>query len=806
MRISCNWLSRHVDLSGVDLDALGRRFTMAVAELDGVEHVGRGLDKVVVGHVRSVQGLEGKKVRLTEVDCGEHGVRQIICGAPNVAAGQYVPVALPGQRLGDMEIAVADVAGITSHGMICSERELGLSDEHAGILVIDPAWTAHGTSAGASDAVLRPGTPLAQVLPIEDTLFVVDNKSLTHRPDCWGHRGIAREVAALLGRPLLPLPHDAVRFTTERPLAIEVRDPACTRYSATTMSGVSIARSPFWLRVLLFRVGTRAINNVVDATNFVMLDLGNPLHAFDRRQIAADTIVVRAAGEGEAFTTLDGQVRRLAASDLVIADAERAVALAGVMGGLDSEIKDDTREIVLEAASFEAARVRVTAQRLGLRTESSARFEKSLDPELVADAAKGFIALIHELCPGSAVTSAFMDVAAPTPAPTIITIDVAYIDERLGFAVGEARIVEVLRGLDFGVEVGAGGRLTVTVPTWRATKDIGIADDLVEEVGRIFGYDNIPPVAPLVLVARPDRNAKKKLETLVRQRLAHAAGLDEVQTYSFDDDVFMARAGLAVGERVRLMNAISSEMPCMRTELAPHLVAVLEKNARAAESVGVFEIGRVFLPVAGALPQQPTTLGVLMAETAASEGSRWFRRGKALLASLAESVERVVPEVVRGGVDKGWAHPVRQARLVVEGAEIGRLAELHPGLLHKLGLAHTGVVLEIDLDAWRASKVAPIKYRPLPKFPSVFRDFAVLVPKGVEAGAVKAAIGTADQRIVEVAFQSLYVGAGVPEGEKSLAWSVTLRDSARTLGESDVREVEERVWAAITGIGGRPRA
>lgn len=796
MRVSCNWLSRHVDLSGVDLVALGRRFTMAVAELDGIERIGHDLDRVVVGHVLAVQGLEGKKVRLTRVDTGAHGVREIICGAPNVATGQKVAVALPGQKLGAMEIKVAEVAGVVSHGMICSEKELGLSDDHAGIMVL-----AEGAPVGV---------PLAEAIPgLADTIYVIDNKSLTHRPDCWGHRGIAREIAALLGRPMRPLAAE-VAFGEARPLTIEVHDQnACPRYTATTMSGVHIAPSPQWLRLLLQRVGTRPINNVVDATNFAMLDTGNPLHAFDRRQIAGDRIVVRAAADGERFTTLDGQERVLSASDLVIADAARAVALAGVMGGLDSEIKDDTSEVVLEAASFDPARVRMTAQRLGLRTESSARFEKSLDPLLVDDSARVFLALVAELCPGARVTSAFMDVARPYPAPTVIPVEVGYIHERLGFAIGKQRVVEILRGLEFGVEAD-GDRLAVTVPTWRATKDIGIAEDLVEEVGRVFGYDNIPPVAPLVPVMQPDRNAKKKFERAARAALTGSSGLDELQTYSFDDDVFLARIGVVPGERVRLRNPITTEEPCMRTAIAPHLLKVLDKNARGFEAVGVFEIGRVFTPRAGALPDQPTTLGVLVAEVALSTQPgepSWFLRGKALLQGLVGALERRMPELVPGRVSHAYVHPVRQAALVLEGREIGMLAEIHPLVLHKLGVRHTGVLLELDLDALRASSVAPIRYRPLPRFPAVFRDFAVLVDKSVPAGVVGRAIAdAAPELIADVTFQSVWSGPGIPETDKSLAWSVTFRHGERTLTDAEAREAEAKIWAAVTAIGGRARA
>ena len=805
MHISTNWLGRHVDLSGVDLDALALRFTLAVAELEGVERVGGHLDAhIVVGHVLEVTPIAGKHVRVTRVDTGAHGVRTILCGAPNVAAGQDVVVALPGARLGDLEIAVATVAGVESHGMIASERELGLSEDHAGILVLDGAPA--------------PGTVFASAYPVADTLYEVDNKSLTHRPDLWGHRGIAREVAALLGRPLIAQDLD-VAYTADRPLAVSVEDPAaCPRYSAVALDGVTIAPSPLWLRLLLARVGTRPINNVVDATNFVMLDTGNPLHAFDRREIGGAAIVVRRARPGERFTTLDGQARALEPTDLLIADAERGVALAGVMGGENSEIKPDTTAIVLEAANFDAATIRVTAQRLGLRTESSARFEKSLDPRLVADASRAFCRLVLELCPGARVTSAFMDVAAPYPAATHIQLPVALVERRLGAALGAARIREILTDLAFDVADAGDGVFDVTVPSWRATKDIAIKEDLIEEVGRIHGYDNITPEPPEVKLIRPDANARKRFEHAVRGYLAQTIGLDELQTYSFDFEPLLVRIGFDPGERLALKNPISAEMPHLRRSLVPALLGAAEKNTRGFESVRCFEIGRVFHPRTGArtsgaadadaLADQPVMLAGLVGDLDAGPGAELFFELKGALAGLAGAVDRAPLAVRGGGVSWPWAHPVRQATLSLGDAVIGHIAELHPAVAQKLELRQRVAIFELDLDAWRCSAQTPPHYQPLPKFPSVFRDFAVIVHRNTPAGDVAAAIqAAAPERITNVAFQSVYTGAGVPEGHKSLAWSVTLRHPERTLADREVREVEARIWSQLAAaVDGHPRA
>ncbi len=790
--------------------ALGRRFTMSVAELDDIEEVGTGLDHVVIGYVQDVQALEGRKVRLTTVDCGEHGVRSIICGAANVAAGQFVAVALPGQRLGDLVIEVADVAGITSHGMICSERELGLSDEHAGILVLHAHEVPHG---------LVPGIRLDAAFPIRDTIFVIDNKSLTHRPDCWGHRGIAREVAALVERPLKSLDLH-VPFTEAAPLTISVEDPTdCPRYCAVTLEGARVATSPMWLRLLLSRAGMRPINTIVDATNFVMLDLGNPLHAFDRRALASNRIGVRRAHAGETFTTLDGVVRALNTNDVVITDGTVPTALAGIMGGLDSEIRPDTTDVVLEAANFDPARVRMTAQRLGIRTESSARFEKSLDPRLPSDAAASFCVILRHLCPELRVTSRLQDVAAPFAAPTIIETSFDYIRQRLGHAIDDGRIAQILENLAFGLEATGDGGLRVTVPSYRATKDIGIPEDLVEEVGRVFGYDNIPPAAPSIVLSRPEPNTRKKFERAVRNYLSLSTGLDEIQSYSFDDESFRSRLGLGAPQREALRNPISQEMPFMRRTLDAHLLQAVERNARNLATIGIYEIGRVFLPApAHELPAQPAMLGVAVAGPPAwvGEGDAvdrtrthafWFMRLKGILEGLADHLERGPLRFERGGVEAAWAHPVRQARILAGEQVIGHIAEVHPLTLKHLDITQHAALAELDLDAWRALPARPRGYRPLPRFPAVYRDFAMVVERTVQASTLADAIRRAAPELIEdVAFQSVYEGPGVPEGQKSVAWSVTLRRPERTLQENDVRAAEEAIWASVTAAGATPRA
>ena len=793
MFISCNWLRRHVDLDGQDLNELANRFTLSVAELEGVHHVGQGLGAIVVGRVLEVHPIEGARVQRTLVDCGEESPRQIVCGAPNVGANQSVLVALPGTTLGEMTIKEATIRGVASAGMICSETELGIGSDGDGILVLDDEP--------------HPGTKLSDLCPIEDTLLEIDNKSLTHRPDLWGHRGLAREVAALLGKTLKPL-DNSVTYAQETPIAITVEDnEACPRYTAVALDGVTVTTSPLWLRVLLHRVGTRPINNVVDATNFVMLDLGNPLHAFDRRQVSGNQIVVRRAQKNESFTTLDGVERELTDKDLLISDAERGVALAGIMGGENSEIQDDTTSVLLEAANFDPATVRMTSQRLGLRTESSARFEKSLDPALPSEAAASFCHLLQHLNPDVKITSALMDVDAPRKTIEPIDLRLEVVEKRLGTAVGMDLVESILSSLEFGC-TRHGDTLHVEIPSFRATKDIAIEMDLVEEIGRFYGYDNIVPVHPTVALSRPHPNKQKQFERKVRHFLSGAAGFDEAMTYSFDFDPLLEKIGAVKEDRVTLRNPISAEMPALRTSLAPNLLGLLERNNRLATDLRFYEVGRRFEKREGTLPHQPIMLGAIIANTEIQNEAQLFFALKGVLEGLCIACERPVITLKQGGVKHPWIHPVRCAQVFSDGISIGYIGEVHPLTLKQLGVGFKAAVCELELDAWRECSSTGASYTPLPKFPSVYRDFAVVVEEKVRSEDVRQALFEANRELVaEVTFQSVYRGAGVQDGSKSLAWSLTMRHPDRTLNEDEIRSVENAVWTSLSErVGGVPRA
>jgi phenylalanyl-tRNA synthetase beta chain len=606
MFVSWRWISQWVDTSGVDPVAFAGRFTCTVAEIDHVIQVGPGLENVRVADVIGVEDHpNADKLHIATVDLGGRTER-VVCGAPDLRVGMRVPFVPPGVTLpSGITVREGEVRGVRSPGMLASEADLGLSDDHTGLLSLD------GCTAPA-------GTPLLDAVEVADTLYEVDNKSITHRPDLWGQYGMAREIAAMLDQPLRPLDVD-VAVGQGAPVDLQVQaSDLCPRYLCARIEDVAIAPAPVDLRLRLRRLGVRPISNVVDATNLVMLETGNPLHAFDARSLHGQAIRVRRATPGETIRTLDGSDRLLTVNDCVIADADRPVALAGIMGGEDSEIRPDTDTVVLEAAAFDAATIRKTAMRLGMRTESSARFEKSLDPALAATAARRFLSLLLQVSPGARITSSLAD-AGPfgtqPPAPIRIATTSTYLRGRLGVSpveMADAWIDHCLQALEFHVD-RQGDALTVTVPGFRATRDIRLAEDLVEELGRHYGYQRIVSKAPLIPSRPPELPPLRRLERDVRAILVQRAGLTEALLYGFDDEKQRARLGLREPStdgadllRLGLRNAISSEMSRLRRNLAPNLISAAERNLLTGDGrqaskkgfqVGMFEIGRVFVPV-----------------------------------------------------------------------------------------------------------------------------------------------------------------------------------------------------------------
>lgn len=793
MLISWNWLNRHVDLSGLDAREVGEAFTLKVAELEGVHEIGAGLEGARTALIEAVAPVEGSdKLSHVTVRDGQR-TQTVVCGAPNVrdAVGRIGVLVPAGATLPDgTKIERATIRGVESNGMLASESELGLSEEHEGILLLD-GDIAHGQA-------------LTDAVPVHDFVFEVDNKAITHRPDLWGHYGIAREVALLVDRPLKPLAPE-VDFPKEGRVLVTVADPAlCPRYTSAYFTGVQIAPSPAWLQCLLRATGVRPISNVVDLTNFVMMDVGNPMHAFDARQVAHHTIIVRRANEDEVITTLDGQERRCQRDDLLICDARRPVALAGIMGGENSEIKDDTTEVILEAANFDAQTIRRTSVRMGLRTESSARFEKALDPEAARTAALLFSRMMVDLIEGCRVVSRLVDEYSPLPTPPRIPLSPASVSERLGVPVTIGDIRRVLIKLGFEVQDRSSGDLSVGVPSWRATRDVAIPADLIEEIGRVHGYQNIPPQSPLVAVHKPALMPAKAQARAARRYLTEACGMHEALSYGFTWRPVLQRLGAEVGGRLELAHALSADMDRMRRSMIPNLLKFAEENGRFFDGYSLYEIGRVFEPVPGELPIQDRHVAAVVVDKVKSDadGEARFRSVKGMVEGLlgatrARSATFRRPTQAEIGFRKTWIHPQRAAAVLVGDEVIGLVSLLHPRAALALDMRGATSLLELNLDACLRAGARPARYTPLPRFPAIGFDVSFEVDEAVTAGALEQAIRDGlDTPWLQGA--QLFGNYHLPDGKKSVSFHLTFRAVERSLKD---KEVHKRVKSMVKHVG-----
>lgn len=798
MKLSKRWLSDFVEIDDLDAAKLGSILTMTTAEVEEVVAWGAGLGEIRVGRVLEVAPHENAdRLRVAKVDVGgeEH---TIVCGAPNCEADIVVPVALPGSRLPDgTKIKKAKIRGVASAGMLCSPKELGLGEDHGGLMLLD---------AGAET-----GAALPDLLPLEDVVIDIDNKSLTHRPDLWGHYGFAREIAAKTGRVLRPLDVvDLMAGDGGIPVRIEATD-ACARYIALAIEGLAIQPSPGWMQSRLTAVGLRPISNIVDFTNYVMLEIGQPMHAFDLDRVGGGEIRVRMAAKGESIETLDGVARQLTTETLVIADREKPVAIAGVMGGADSEISDATKTMILESANFDAVTVRRTANRLGLRTDAATRFEKSLDPEFARLAVLRFAKLCETLVPDARIATTYTDAYAGPPEPITIEIRPEKIRRRLGMNIPDDTIRGTFEALEFRVEA-QGETMLVGVPSFRATKDIGIEEDLVEEVGRFFGYDNIDE-APLRMVCTPPpRDPMRRLEDDIRDALAGGLGFDEVAMYSFvSDDA--ARDFDPPGTEYRVLrNPIAQNLSRMRRSLVPELLGILPQNLRTFDDLRVFEIGHVYAPKSGSEPaRESRELCLVVAgrplgkKASREETERAFRTAQGVALALLERLG-VAARLEAGAGDRfgdvPWAHPTRIGRISQGEHPLGCVTQLHPAAQKKLKLEAEVALAVVDLDAVTAADREERTYRPIPRFPSSSRDLAVIVPESVTVREVESTIRSEEHPLIEaVRFFDLYRGAPIADGSKSLAFEIVYQAADRTLRDDEVDAVHDAIVRRIEGAG-----
>jgi phenylalanyl-tRNA synthetase beta chain len=814
MKVPYRWLQ---ELVPVDLPPreLGARLTSAGLEAEKYEEIGGEWDKVFVGEVLAVSPHpDADRLVLADVDAGEHHLT-VVTGAPNIAQGQKVALAIVGARLIDAyadelkykTLKPGSIRGVRSEGMVCSEKELGISDEHEGILVLAP------------DAPV--GVPLKDYLG--DTVIEFEiTPNLVH---AFSVVGIAREAAAITNKTMTMPP--VADLSSIEPASDTVRIDApdlCPRYSAIVIDGVSVAPSPDWMTRRLTAAGLRPVNNLVDITNYVMLELGQPLHAFDIRDLAGERIVVRRAAEGERIETLDHQQRTLTTNDLLITDGEKPVAVAGVMGGVNSEVKDDTTSILFESASFDMLSVRHTARALKLRTDASARFERGLDPELVWQANLRAAQLVLELCPGATVRT-WQDVYPSPVAERTVSLPVSRIAYVVGMEYPREQILDVLTRLGFAPRIESDA-LTVTVPTWRS--DVTIPEDVIEEVARIVGYDTLP--ATLITGETPhvERDPMFLLERDVRDALV-ATGTFEARTYSTVSDQAIARwsatetGGLVhavCGEQVvHLRNPIRADEPNMRVSIVPRLIECVAENLKHEKTVRLFETGHVFIGTeSDALPNEPATLGMAWAGFRDPFDRFNTHPGEVDQIDFFDVKGAIELALARVGLtDLAWdrhahpaLHPGRTATVSVKGECIGVVGEVRPDLARELGVEDVRLVIaEVDLAAVLALRAgAPRPVITVDRFLPVEQDFAVVVDRETPAAQVEAAFRkNAGPLLTDLVLFDVFEGEQIGTDKKSLAFRLTFTAPDRALTDAELGKVRKRIERGLTTeVGGALRA
>ncbi len=777
MKLSYEWLGDFVDLTDVSPKDAAEVLTRLGIEVESLTLV--DLSQIVVGKI--LEQVKHPKSRndlwVHQVDIGGGRVQQIIAGAPNAVVGTLVPVALPGTTVPNGRLVKdMNIAGYKASGMLCSADELLLGDDHSGILIL-----AGGT----------PGEPLTTVIPSQ---AIMDVEVTSNRPDCMGHLGVARELAAGLDRPLKRDFMPSFTGTANPPgrelVKVIIEDPdLCSRYIGGVIKGVKVGPSPEWLQRRLRACGVRPISNIVDITNYVLLEYAQPLHAFDLTKLLGAEIRVRRARDGEKLLCLDGVERELAGGMLVIADSQRPVAIAGVIGGEDTAVAAGTVDILLEAATFSGPSVRQTARALGLRTEASARFERGLPPELALAGARRAASLIAELAGGS-VHREWPDVYPEPQEPVRVRLKPWVVDEVLGTHVPLQDSEAILIRLGFHVKVLGDGEWDVLPPVFRL--DVTIPEDLVEEVGRVYGYDRVPPTLP---GRRHDRwtplvpSVDRRLDA-ARQVMA-GAGFTETWNPALVSGRKLEALRIAA-LAMRVSNALSDDMDTLRTSLLPSLVdAVALNRDRGRNEVRIYEIASAFLARVGekySQPEEPLRLAaVATAGNTPDSGRAAFYALKSVLAGCLEGLSAPACTYQRGAAE--LFHPGRCAAVILEGRQLGYLGELHPTVADGLKVEGRLVAFEIDVEPVLANSRTPLA-QPLPRFPAIDRDLAVVVEEHVAAGLLLAAIKESAGDLLESAraFDE-YHGAQVPEGQKSIAFTLTFRSPERTLTDAEVDKV-----------------
>ena len=773
MFLSMNWISDFVDLSGLDKLDLIHRFSLSTAEVENeIFFKGSDISGIVVAEIKSVENHpESEKLHLLKVDIGEAELVDVVCGAPNVRVGMKTAFAKVGAKIGEIEIAPRPLAGYMSCGMCCSEKEIGISDDNSGIMDI-------------TDEVAN-GTDIKELYEVEDIVFEVDNKSLTNRPDLWGHYGIAREFAALAGRELKPLDVvDLKKYDNLPKIDMKIEDDLCQRYSCLQVEDIHTNVSPVNMRIRLYYCGMRAINFLADLTNYLMLEMGQPMHAFDSRKV--EKIRIKRFAEPFVFQTLDGVDRNIDENTLMICNDNTPVAIAGIMGGLDSEIVEDTTTLTLESATFNAASTRKSTVRLAHRTDASMRYEKCLDPEMTVPAIARFVKLLTDTDKDAKVVSSLTDEYAYHYPEVTLDFDKAFIDKYTGIDIPSDTIVSTLLSLGFGCEQN-GDKFTVSVPSWRATKDVTIKADIVEEITRIYGYDNFD-VHTAETPLYPVREAvEKSVENRIKDMLVHRYSLHELHSYVWAYTDEYKALGIEVEDNIKLIDATNPNIETIRKSIVPTQLCQVKTNVNFAADFGVFEIGKVIngLKADGLCDEQKKLCVTLFSKTKSLESL--YVELSTMLSVMADNIKHKALSFTPAEATHSYEHPRNLNTISCDGVALGEIGIVHPTVSKKIDKKAAIVFAEIDVTKLSEISDAGIHYAEPSKFPAIDVDLSFVTETFAPIG--KAIENANCPLIKKVEVTDTYRD----ENGKSITVRLTFSHPEKTLTRDEVMEVANSI-------------
>ncbi len=784
MFLSMNWIEDFVDLTGLDKMELIQKISLSTAEVENeIFHKGSDLSGVVVAEIMSVENHpDSKKLHLLKVDAGDGKLTDVVCGAPNVRVGMKTAFAKVGAQLGDITIAPRPLAGFDSFGMCCSEAEIGMSDDHSGIIDITED--------------VENGTDIKDVYPIDDIVFEVDNKSLTNRPDLWSHYGFAREFAALSGRELKPIPvEDLTAYDNLQKVDMKIEDTLCKRYSCMQVENITRTVSPAVMKIRLNYCGMRAINFLADLTNYLMLEIGQPMHAFDSRKVKK--LRIKRFDTPFTFTTLDGVERNCDENTLMICSDNTPVAIAGIMGGLDSEIVDDTTTLTLESATFDAVSIRKSTVRLAHRTDASIRYEKCLDPELTTLAIGRFLNLLKRYNPDAQVVSALTD-EYPVKYDTVtLDFDKKFVDRYTGIKISNDTIVKTLTDLGFKVTL-EDDNFTVVVPSWRATKDVTIKADIIEEITRIYGYDNFDintAKAPLYPVRA---EAIKTNEDRIKDILVKSYNLHELHSYVWAYNDELRDLGIEIEDNVKLANATNPNIETLRNSIIPTQLCQVKQNIGFSADFGIFEIGRVIKGLdSNNMCLEEKNLAITLFSKTKDIKSIYLEL-RDILSVLARDLKHTALSYKAKETAHSYEHPVNLYALSIDGKDIGTMGIVHPAIMKKIDKKANVVFAEINMEAFTDAKTDAIIYDEPSKYPTMSYDLSVELPAGMY-------FDTLADTWKEEGKELLKSVKIVDTYDTDTVHSITIRfefsSNERTLSSEEINQIMDKVMANMQTLG-----